>query len=222
MRVLDIHQSAIDHPIRLDLAMIEAEMLWPHDDGARNRAIKAAFAQQYIAAAKAQDSMIDAESAEALHAAPRLVNINEGAEVPFRHGIVAGRILLESVVAASIDYPTSPIPALKRQLAAAFRNDQVSESSINNTIWPRYRSVSHLWAAYLERDYTGNDVEFPCSYKQIGSFIALSEEFRRLGESLRLPKSPTTSILNAADMLRLPISIRLPELQLGFAPKPIN
>jgi|GEM_PF-3731183 len=217
MRILEIAQSAIDDPARMDAAKIEVEMLWPHDDAARNRGLIAAAAQQYIDDAKSQNLVIDADSAADLLAVPRIVDVREAAIAAHRHGVVAGTILWESVASASSGEARSPIPVVKQRLAKYFGKKQISQSNINNYILPRYRPVAHLWAARIQRVNAGIDNLFPCSFKDIGNFLAMAEEFRKMGEILKLPHSPMSSILRPAETLSLPEGLILPKIRLEFS-----
>src|SRR5215217_6481915 len=67
---------------------------------------------------------------------------------------------------------------------------KITEKTINDSIWPMYRSVAAYWAAY---SVVGP--EWPCTTSTLDKFLAIAEEFRRRGEATRGRQSPEPTIL---------------------------
>ena len=78
----------------------------------------------------------------------------------------------------------------------------LSRKTIDNTIWPRFRCVAHLWAAYLWGAAPG-DRTFPCRLDRLADSLTVAEWFRAEGEGFR-PKGSDRTVLSAAESWRMP------------------
>jgi hypothetical protein len=81
----------------------------------------------------------------------------------------------------------------------------ISAKTINNTVWPRYRCVSHLWAAYIGGPKKG----CPCTEAELPDFLGAAEAFRLAGERTKAWKSPEDRILRPEEMARLPDAVKV-------------
>ena len=62
-------------------------------------------------------------------------------------------------------------------------------------LWSDYKSVSHLWAAFMQWQVVGKPMEFsPFNVPGIWGFISLAEKFRQFGTTY-IPRGQKTSIL---------------------------
>jgi hypothetical protein len=86
---------------------------------------------------------------------------------------------------------------------------RVSKSTIDNTIWPRFEPVAHLWCAHGL--FFEDQTDLPCPTDKTPEFLKRAEEIRVIGESVRLKNSKHT-LLRQTVTLRVPESISLSEL----------
>src|SRR5262249_46028631 len=98
--------------------------------------------------------------------------------------------------------------------ASGARYFGISQSTLENVVWSRYKPVSHLWAAYVQTAINGNSV-FPCMLRDYAKFLGLAEYFRQTAEAIPLShrgeKLPT-----AGKQWRVPPEIPLPPIKLVF------
>jgi hypothetical protein len=83
-----------------------------------------------------------------------------------------------------------------------------------NHVWPTYRPVAHLWAAYLHRSMDEIDDAPPCSVKALPEFLSLAEGFRVLGLKTKTQgqgkDGESRTLLSPGESAVLPDSIRVP------------
>jgi hypothetical protein len=224
-RILNLRPDCLDLPTRLDLSMIEATMLWPDDKSKRERerAIQTSAVAGFfeISQALPKDELIALVSLAA-DATP-LAEVHGRARVRFIDGVRAGLYLRETVGLATLSKNRS----MKQIAARVCRGLEPHASSINphtfeNHVWPVYRRVAHFWAASwdlnLEQVLSGSSA-FPCSLKQLATFLALAEGYRRLGERTRTRRG--TTVLPRSETITLPAWFNLciePEFMLKGPP----
>lgn len=217
MIVLPITQSSIDNPRRIDVARIEAVMLWPDDEVSREKAILVAqclWQRSLLEQGQLLPKEIE-ELAKSAVDAPAPADVAAAAAKVFVNGHVAGT-LLHNAVSATAQYPADAaiqanVGRISNQFFPKYR---LKPSTINNSVWPRYRVVSHLWAAHIFSD----EEVFPCHVPDLGVFLAKAEAYRELGEKTRTRQSPST-VLRPGDAIRLPAGLKLPAVILRFEPK---
>jgi len=194
-------------------------MLWPHDPDMRERFRAAVVFDLAVDMVESVPAGTPAEIGEwslMIRRAPSLEQFGEASKRPFVHGMVAGERLREAIGFQDIERRT--MADIDEALAVLlWRTQRLSAKTINNMVWPRYRSVAHLWAAYIHRTReTGVDA-FPTSPTGLALFLAVADEYRRRGEVTRSTvKSPAT-ILRAGDAVMTPDAIALPVVDLVFA-----
>ena len=229
MPIIDFPED--DRLPELMVHSIAALMLFPDDDYCRSVARKYGYACAIAAAlASASQSAIDATPPDIrrqLRAWISLYAERAISDGEIRHRLVQGSIagqLLHETIGRSDIYPNSPSMGLIKRKLAAHASDRfstgISVSSIDNIIWPRFKPVSSLWAAYvsgagiaLER---GDGIgPFPCRPMEVGNFLATSEAYRKRAENLKLPQA-SRSILDPGETWRVPSDLEIREVPLEF------
>ena len=199
---LDLREDCLAAPTRWDLAVIEARMLWPHDPDMRGRylsAVSVKVAVSTIGRVPLQEPTPPTpaevrEFGEAMLSAPRVEDFTKAGVRARKHGVVAGMILYEAVGRHDIGSENTEMSVIKSALVALLGPEQrLSQKTIDNTVWPRYRPVAHLWAAFIDRSLETNSNTLPCRGRDLPLFLATAEAYRRRGETIRsTPKSPNT------------------------------
>jgi hypothetical protein len=215
MPFLPLDPTIISQPSRTHLATIESWMLWPHDEGERCDAyISAVVAQgqELKREGKLDHATLDKLYDVAANAKP-LSQMRELAtkrplqygRTPLECGLMAGNILIAAIQGKDKKGDRLLRSEIDKKLRKLFARQKGDNSSFVNTIWKAYRSVSHLWAAHIK--YAESEpahLVFPCELRDVATFLRLSEEWRRVGESTKTdPRSPFT-ILRAGESVRAP------------------
>ena len=220
---LRLRPGCLDSPGRLDVAELEVQMLFPDPAEARFRArALEAVTFEHLSQTAAHPIPSTQKEVQKLvrrvSAAPRMDDLAEMGKDRFRRGVIAGKILHDAVGLAAID-PTkakASISRTKQVMGRAFWRQRLSEKTINNSVWPVYRCVAHFWAAWLYRAHDAPS--FPCTPNELGLFLAIADEFRRLGETFRTPQSPSKAILRCGESMSVPPGLLLPRVTLNFTP----
>ncbi|MDB5617433.1 hypothetical protein [Tardiphaga sp.] len=216
-QTLALRTGCLDDTSRLDLAVVEAHMLWPDDERARERSLETANVQFGVANSLNLPQYILAGLLPIAAEAAPLTELQEVAKKPFFHGLIAGRVLYGAVrgaMAAADDRSMGRIYGdIAKSIPAAQR---LSRKTIENKVWPKYRPVAHFWASYVDHALAKGDTTFPCSIGRLGEFLAVAQAFRRLGETTSTPQSPTT-ILRHYDAVGVPANLAVPEIPIRAA-----
>lgn len=207
--------NALIAPQVSDMIEVEAMMLWPKDKAARDRAIRSATALHVknVLDYKSINSEEEWKSiAELLQGADPIDNIHSivrAKDSPFVRGVVAGQIV-RMVIGNDIRAKKAEMPigeavkALSKIFNGQFR---LLPQTIENVVWPVFRPVAHLWAAYLERIFIDQeDPVFPCRGAGMRDLFFKAEVFRGVGERLTLHRSPTP-LLRSHETTRFPAYI---------------
>src|SRR5947209_5330193 len=100
-RVLDLRPDCLSAPVRFDLVALEAIMLWPKDDEARNEGEETATVAAGLETAKLLEAEALQELAQFAAAAMPLSQIHKRTTVmkggPFVQGLISGEILFLSL-----------------------------------------------------------------------------------------------------------------------------
>jgi hypothetical protein len=136
-------------------------------------------------------------------------DVQEETQPTFVHGMIAGKILW----LALLDHHTGKkrgLEAIKADISKEYsgekRFERLSVSTINNTIWRTFRSVSHFWAAYPMCAADRNDLP---------RFLAVAEYLRHAGEACPMRQHPGT-VLDGASTWRVPPQLALPEYAVRY------
>ena len=86
------------------------------------------------------------------------------AKSPFVYGMISGCVLAETVGKITLRRRKEASMGHSIDIAskAFYPRWRVSVKTINTLIWPKYKSVAHLWAAYWLRAVDGTKSPFPC------------------------------------------------------------
>ena len=99
--------------------------------------------------------------------------------------------------------PSASLSAACRMVAEAYRKTRRSGGSLGNIKthkWPAYRSVAHLWTAYiLFNEYGWLKQLLDGDISIVTNFISVSEYFRQFGESHRAKNARATDTLLPVD-----------------------
>jgi hypothetical protein len=213
--VLDISPDALDRPHRLDLARLEAMMLWPTDPAARETWQCAAILE--VGAYHLRDmpeELLRQWAADALFA-PRIAQL-----MPHkRKAEIWGRFAGELVLAVLAERERGNEVKLGEVISAICRATkgkyQIEPQTVNNEVRPMFRSVVHLWAAYMRTaDGTG---PFPCEVDALPMFLATAEAIRERAHVCRI-KHARNPLMKRGEAVLLPaeVSAKLPQIWLNF------
>ena len=205
------------NPTIFDLSVVECHMLWPDDLQARSLATRATTAEFGRRALPHMPDHLMRDIVPALVAAPPIGQAQAAAGKPFFEGYVAGMILHHVVGAVATDGDDASMGWIMSKIANDVRPRRLSKKTIENTLWPKYRRVSHFWAAYVERSYS--ETVFPCRLEKLAEFLSLAEAFRVAGEATRTKQSPRPTVLLPHECVTLPVGVFLPPCALQFSQK---
>src|SRR6476620_5800237 len=152
--VLELPISCFDNPTFVDTRIVEAYMIWPTDTAARNRAIHTARVQCQVPDLPDFDAdRLQMHAYFAREAMPTEF-IKREAYIPYNYGHLAGIILKHVVEQVALDRTSEKakmewiIDNVSKTVFPALR---LRPYTIRNTLWPNFRKVSHMWAAYIFR-----------------------------------------------------------------------
>jgi len=219
---------------RLALNYIESMMLWQDDEAQRAEAMRtgtATFIRDSISAVPAAQREVEASRWVDWYAlladAFPLKHIQEQAKKPFVHGLIAGEILAAAVLRYEIDgsikleslkhqmIGTPDIPGILPKRAKTSPWFVISRSTLENTIWPKFKPVSHLWASYWFSSIVEADHTFPCALQRLPQFLSIANFFMLSGSKISLPRRGHQKLVEPDIMWRIPSDIVLPR----FAPR---
>jgi hypothetical protein len=207
---LPLDSTSVSNPNQMHLSIIENWMLWPDDEPMRDAALKAAavahgqrLKRQGLLSGPVIEDLFDL----AVDARP-LDQMIELANDPYRQGRVAGEILYLAIEGKHPDGTRPNLTEIKQLLASAYTGKKNTNTSAVESIWHRYRPVSHLWAAHLEYRHRARGAHFPCDLPNIHNLLWASEQWRQLGEGTKsAPRSPGP-ILPANECVRVPTAMK--------------
>jgi hypothetical protein len=222
MPVLDISRDELG-PLRCraTLSYLLTVMLWPTNAAKRDWAHKA------ILATRIDDAISEPGAADRLslthdgwvdivhfmRSAPSLRDVQEECAKPFCHGLAAGFVLSGVLHRREIGAPDAQLGAVMDSVVESVLPPDardfkfaLSRSTLNNTVWPEYCGVAHLWASHIWRGISAGDWTFPARLDRLSDFLTVAEWFRREGEAWR-PKGGARPVLDPLDTWRLPEGI---------------
>jgi hypothetical protein len=140
--------------------------------------------------------------------------------VPYLHGFIAGMIL-QRVVRGSSENANSEESSMGRIIRNVselyYPRWRLSPKTIENSVWPKFRGVSHFWAAYVTAPHSKpRSASFPCELTMLTDFLAQAEAFRRAGEDKQTWRSPR-AILLPGECVALPSGLNLPRVAPRFS-----
>jgi hypothetical protein len=189
---IELREGCLERPDRLDLGVIVATMLWPHDSEMRREA--------NITFAVEQHSAAPLEIAK--YAVPlRRLPFDEA----WANGWRAGIYLHKAIEHVSVGKHKT-MYAIAMDVCNAKPFPAIAVKTFQNTIWSWYRPVSHFWAAALRLAELPQ--LFPCPVEKLKQFFDLADGYRLSGETSRSKQSPST-ILKSGDCIGLPAHLKI-------------
>jgi len=219
--ILDLEPDCATSPIRPDLAIVEAMMLWPDDEAMRETATATAMmvaSRDLLRQGRLPQVWTPVLADLALDATPP-AQMQEAAKARFVEGQVTGVIVYSAIAGRDFDHPHGG--AMRRYIKAAskavYPEWRLMPGTINTHVLPRFRPVAHLWAAWYCEAREQDKPLFPCRTRDLPVFLARAEWFREAGESTRLPHAPTT-VLRPGEAVVIPDAVlaRLPKITMNF------
>jgi hypothetical protein len=228
MPVLDLTPEMIG-PDNADLTLgyIEGVMVWPEDEENRRLFVQARRAKEYVELVEAfakvdpQAKIMNvadmAVTFAALATSPRPTEVGADRQRRYSHGSIAGWILWDGLVNCHSGTGHG-LEAVKRDISKRLKTSKghprFSVSTINNTIWPRFRPVAYMWLAHMFHASLGRSdgepVPRPCKADDLLKFLEMAEQFRRDGEGCR-PRHSDQPILDPTRTWKGPPGLRLRE-----------
>jgi hypothetical protein len=218
--ILELSSTSLEIPTQLDVLTLEAHMLFPNDPVARKNA-RITTGLEF--ANRQRDNLPEDFFRDrftlALKATP-LEMVQQSALTPYKRGLIAG-IMLRDFIAAAADGGRPKDGSLRsiiKILSDRFKGHKCSPQTINCEVWPKFKKVSHFWAAYIHAALSGSvgSRPFPCTIETLPVFLAMAEEFRMLGEATRGWRSREPSILTEGECVGLALDFHLPKVVLSF------
>lgn len=233
---LEIDQQMLDAGGALQVMWrIESWMLWPHDEMKRRESIETASIEtirediRLQVAANGPNAAVPLTAgellglSESMRSTKLLRDIHEEAKGAYLHGLTAGYIATYVLKWSTIDGDRAGIQSAKAEALVRIAKcggnglPKISSRTIENWIWPTYRPVAHLWAAYCLAVECDRRAAFPCRMDDVASFLAKAEHLRQLGEKFRPKQSPNS--LFGPDMIKVPEDVCLPAFKVSFVSK---
>jgi hypothetical protein len=207
----DYSLGSFGSPTQLDVLTLEAYMLAPSDEVARQKIRTTTgieFANRHrdlLPTDFFRDLFRTASDAKPLQ------TVREESYAPFKGGFIAGAILHHAVGATTEGLKGNSVSYAVSELSRRFGHGY-SRATIHN-LWREFKTVSHYWAAYVSAGIFKNSGApyFPCTVDTLAHFLATADAFRELGQSTRAWKSPETRIL-PRECVRLDCRFALPTL----------
>jgi hypothetical protein len=216
---LKLTGNCLENMTVFDVFALQARMLWPNDAVARKRA-RTTSALQFSRSRR--DSLPEGFFGDvfdqAFGAIPPHI-MQQSAREPYLHGFIAGMIL-QRVVHGGSENGNSEETAMGRIIRNVselfYPRWRLSPKTIENSVWPKFRSVSHFWAAYVTAPPSKpRSACFPCELTMLTDFLAQAEAFRRAGENKQTWRSPR-AILLPGECVALPSGLNLPTVAPRF------
>jgi hypothetical protein len=231
MPILELTPGGVG-PNRTQLALsyVGGVMLWPGaEDQARRDEWMTAQTAGFI-----RNAVNDVPAARRAAEMARLINgydlalaatplgvLGKRAEQPSIHGCLAGELFFAAIEAYAADGRLKleaikhAMVSSKRRKAGRFRGYRaldISRSSLENTVWARFKHVSPLWASYLA-GFQG-EPEFPCSLSRLPDFLGVAKLLETQGLAI-IPHARKDPVLDPARIWRIPDHLPLPSWALA-------
>jgi hypothetical protein len=151
-----------------------------------------------------------------------LRDIHQQSKPRTKHGLIAGEILLNQCGKAGCRLGLGATKSsLSERLNGTRLFENLSISTIDNTVWRTYRPVAQLWAAQIVCSVRrrARHLPFgavPCARDDLPFFLACAERLRSIGEA-HASRQHAGPVLEASRTWRLPNGFRLPEFAVAQA-----
>ena len=213
-RTFGLRPECLEFPTSYDVAVVGATMLWPDDEGMRQKALAAIAIELMFQSGNHPQPATPAERKEfmtLIRTVPTIADYEGPQKTGYKRGMIAGSLLYQAVASAGRDPDNVEFGEIKKRLASRFdATDHVSLSTVDNTIWPAYRCVAAYWAAYIGQGERADDAPIPCAPAALGEFLKLADHFRIRGEAIRPRQSSEGMLLRQGETVMVPAGITLP------------
>ena len=236
---LKLSPDYIKEPHPIDIVNVEAMMLWPDD--ARQRARYMALAGLEIMRTRPGEIFSHEDLLKAIDVAilaPAREDIKAVWDKRNFQGMVAGLVLYRAVEFSQLNKKPVPLGKIYELVVNGFKTERfkplrirLEAQTIKNDIWPRFRSVAHLWAAScfyifpdkLEEQEHSLDLgrPFVCPQSELGRFLGISDSFWKEGKTLKADRA-SGPMLKEGESVRTQAGFEPPEIKVGFLPKSSN
>lgn len=196
---------------RAPLGYLESIMLFPDRADMRERSIEATTVEAAIEIAEVMNLDLPPDTVRVIRAAPRLHEFEREVKLRYCQGLMIGEIVIRVLCDPREKLMSAIAAAVTEFPYVAARIDRQKPRNMLTNVWPRFRSVAHLWGAHRVMKHWSIDRVFPCSLRELGTFLALVEGVRRAGQDRPLaggngPLIDPASAWQAAPELQLPPS----------------
>jgi hypothetical protein len=221
--ILNLTAESIRNPTRTGQAQIEAMMLWPEDEKARDVFLMASLTEHRIRhLPELSPEELEQVRTHLLLDLPRIKDLQTQIADRVAHGEIAGMLTLRSSVGVDF-FGAKSLTSQQEEISRNLKPDfQIEPRTMNNRTGPLYkfRPVAHLWAAYALYVMNGRRA-FPCKVADIPDFLGTAEAVRLKAETTRLPRSNST-VMREGEAILLPADVRaaLPPVNFKLATSP--
>lgn len=205
---------------RAVLGYIESVMLFPDHAPKQERAIMASRAETVLEEIP-EGGLLDKLTANFLRNAPPLPEVGEDLARRFAIGAGIGHMVIQllndpgTIIRDKISEIENRLKEGRPKLVS-FPFPPIE--NVQKNWWPRFRPVSHLWAAsLLLRDPQHSPPPFPCSLAMLPEFLAQAELIRCLAQRRKLVHNGDAPLLELGKALAV-----APELPLPHPPFAMN
>ena len=215
---LPLRDDCLAKPTAYDVAVVAAVMLFPDDESLRRSSMTAItidLALQSDAYPQPRTAAERREHMEVVRGVPRIDDYGKEILIALRHGIISGAILRHVLGMAALAPDDATMAPVISRIAQRHVSERISEKTINNRIWPKYRCVAAYWAAYLEFVERREAREIPCRPHELGLFLGTAEDFRAKAEKTRMKRRRET-LLDPGKTVAIPTSLTLPKIDITF------
>jgi hypothetical protein len=220
--IIELPESCLTKPRRVDCAIIGAVMLWPGNPAARQSEIHTSSVEYLKTNPVLRDAVLGSDAFEFAAQAKPLEDLKGVVNSPLSHGCMVGAVCYNVIVAKLGNAEISTSEAVKRfesdyanlnKMRSVLGISGQGKKHFYNEIWPTFRPVAHFWAAFFWYSKKFGNPTFPCEMIRIAEFLGQAEALLTLGETTKPPKSSRT-LLARADAYQLPFSV--PKIEFHF------
>lgn len=187
-------------------------MMFPDDPTLRADAIMEAFVRSGREHIDSMDPEMLRSYARLASEAPNTADVVRTVEVGGRWiaGTIAGGTLYHVLASGGEMTLTEARQRVCARLKGVY---QIEPKTIENDIWPRFKRVAHLWAAYNQT--SRRDPTFPCKPEDLPLFLAEAEKYRMDAERVRAKRAPRM-LLEPGEAVCVPDDVTLPVVEITY------
>jgi hypothetical protein len=210
---IEIPISCIDFPTELSVIVLQTYMLFPDAPAARAKALKI-FERELARRQRRNNTAVFVDTAEEKSNTMALKQLQHSLREEFERAMATGFILIRIVQESALDRSSEDarMKTIKAKMSGFFKIIEISPKTFENTVWNKYRKVSHFWAAFVSMAWFDPATVFPCTFERLPDFLAIAEEFRRRGETAKKTWKSPDYVLTPGECFTLPKDLELPAI----------